>query len=250
VLRRDRARDIFTRSVEGRRYDNGIVLRPGTTIIRGGVGSYFPGGVSFFGGWYNTPVAGTYWSPYGFYSGMPVWVQPSTVIYAPPAAVYIENRVYDDPYDRSRRALDDYYLNRRDGDNRPRRQRPEDRYTAELDRAVEDLREAFRTNNIQPLVKLTDPAVRISVVKEGKYQYTLSADEYLDITRDMLRTTDTIDFEVYDVERKADTVAVVTIRHTYTTGDNRDRTVYTCFALERLLGRWTLTQVGTAPARR
>src|SRR5207249_1659114 len=103
----------------------------------------------------------------------------------PPSYVYIEVPIYAGDtcrgYDSE---LNDYYLNRNhyDYDERDR----------ELTQSIDALREAFRYNNIEPLTEITDSQVRISIFRQGKYEYSIEPNDFLDMTRDAMRSTDTI----------------------------------------------------------
>ena len=185
----------------------------------------------------------TFLSPYSYYYGVvPAYIHRRRCYQTPPSYVYIEVPVY--VHDETRgydSDLTDYYLTR-------------DRYDYEgrepsLDRAVDDIREAFRLGNIEPLVNLTDPQVRIAVFLKGKYEYSLDPSDYLDMTRDALHTTETIQFDLYRVQKRAAGVFVVSGKHIYRNRDGERRTVYVSYVLERLADRWTITQVGTSPDR-
>jgi hypothetical protein len=242
---RNRALDIFTRSEEGRRYNNGIVLRGGGYIPDRGVRHYFPHNYCYFP--YYRPawdISLTYYSPYSFYYGVcPPYIYRRHCYYAVPSYTYIEVPIYVGSdargYDRDE---DDYYLNRYRYDEGVDRD-------PELNRAIDDLREAFRYGSIEPLVMLTDPQLRIAIYLRGKYEYSVASSDYLDMTRDMLRTTETVQFDLYRFKRRAAGVFVVSGKHVYTDRDGKKRTVYVSFVLEKLYNRWTLTQVGTAPDR-
>lgn len=243
---RNRAQDIFTRSAEGRRYQHGIVLRQGGYIENQRIRYYFGHGYSYYP--YYCPTydyAVVYYSPFSYYYGVcPPYIYRRHCHYRPPSLVYIEVPVYVNNVSRGYDSdLDDYYLSR---NNYYYDDRNLDRALA---RAIDDLREAFRNCDINLLAELTDPKVHIAVYRRGTYEYSLSPNDYLDMTRDMMRTTETIDFDLYRVRRRARDVYVVSGKHVYRNRDGDRRTVYVSFVLERLRGRWTLTQVGTAPDR-
>ncbi|MCC6728205.1 MAG: hypothetical protein IT208_02585 [Chthonomonadales bacterium] len=242
---RDRALDLFTRSAEGRRYQNGIALRPGAYVPREPVRHYFDSGWSFYPYYGPSYEAGeVYRSPYGYFGSVPPYIYRAHTYYRPPTVVYVEVPVYRNRVSVGFRDDDsDYYL------ADPDYLYEQERVDPDVRRALDDLEEAFERANIGLLVPLTDPAVRIAVLEGGAYQYTLSASDYLDMTRDMLRNVDTVEFHLTRVRRRASGVYVASGRHVYRTGSGVRRTVYVSFALERVLGRWVITQVGYAPER-
>jgi len=203
------------------------------------VRSFFSLGFAFYPSYCPTyDFASVYYSPYYFYYGnCPPYIYRHGCFYGPPPVVYVEVPVYVGAdargYDTG---PDDYYLRRRYDDHDP-----------ELDRAIDDIRETFRGGNIEPLVQLVDPKVRIAVFQKGKYEYSLESNDYLDMTRDALTTTDTVQFDLYRVQRRAAGVYVVSGKHVYKNHEGEDRAVYVSYVLEKLGGRWTLTQVGTSP---
>ena len=136
---------------------------------------------------------------------------------------------------------DDYYLERRDTYTDPSRLPDRD-----LETAVHDLREAFRFSDINMLTNLTDPSVRIAIFLKGKYGYSLNPNDYLDMTRDMFASTETLQFDLKRIRRRSADVYVASGKQVYLNRDNKRRTVFLSFVFERVHGRWTITQVGTA----
>src|SRR5262249_19179967 len=140
--RRDRARDLFTRSAEGRRYQNGIALRDGGYISSGRIRHYFPYGYSYYPYYSPTFSFGlTFYSPYSYYYGScPPYVYRRHCYYSTPSVVYVEIPVYTDyearGYDSG---FDDYYLSR----NEYRYEYDSRGRDPDLDRAIDAIREAF-----------------------------------------------------------------------------------------------------------
>ncbi len=242
--RPNRGHDVFTRSAEGRRYNSGIVLREGYRISNPRLTHYFSHGYSYFPYYCPTYDASlVLYSPYSYYYGCyPSYIYRHRTFYRRPALIYIEIPVYAGNdcrgYDND---LDDYYLNRShyDLDERDR----------DLRQATDALREAFRYNSIEPLVEITDPGVRIAIFRKGNYEYSVEPNDFLDMTRDAMRATDTISFALYRFKRRAAGVYVISGKHIYRNREGERRTVYVSYVVERLNSRWVLTQVGTAPDR-
>ena len=240
---RFQAHRIFTHTQEGRRYDNGIVLRPGTSIREDWQRHYFPRGrfhYPYYWPSYNSVTV--YQSPFGFYFGVCApFILRAHTHHVPPVVVYVDIPVYSGDtcrgYEPIRREDNfsnlDYLMQREPG----------------LASAVDDLREAFARGNIDSLVTLTDPNTKIAVFLKGKYEYSLDSNDYLDMTRDAFQTTQTISFDMTRIHERAAGVYVVSGEHTYVDPSGRARKVYVSFVIEEIRGVWTLTQVGTAPDR-
>ncbi|HSV75345.1 MAG TPA: hypothetical protein VLH79_16450 [Chthonomonadales bacterium] len=244
--RRDRAHAIFTRSSEGRRFETGITLRPSHRIHNVHVRRFFRSGVSHFPYYWPTyQHTFVHFSPFSFYYGVcPPFILRRHTYYRRPTVIHIEVPVFRDRvfygFDAYR---DDHYLS-----DRLYRLYDRDLPVAVRD-AFADIEEAFRYGDIDMLARYADPSTRIAVFRKGEYEYSLHANDYLDMTRDAMREWDTLEFDLTRVRRRSDAVFVASGRHDYRDREGRRRTVFVSFAVERLFGRWVLTQVGTAPDR-
>ena len=244
---RDRAYDVFSRSREGRRYNNGVILRSGGYLPDRGLRGYFPREYCYYPYYYpRYEPSLVFYSPYNYYYGVCApYIYRRHCHYYPPVSVWIDVPIYlGVEFSRWRGYDDDYYLDRRDTYTDPSRLPDRD-----LETAVLDIREAFRFNNINLLANLTDPQTRIAIFLRGKYEYSLDANDYLDMTRDMFATTETLQFDLERIRRRSPDVYVVSGKQVYMNRDNKRRSVFLSFVMERVHGRWTLTQVGTAPDR-
>jgi hypothetical protein len=115
--------------------------------------------------------------------------------------------------------------------------------------AIDELHEAFRGGNIDSLVALTDPNIEIAVFLQGKYAYSMPSSDFLDLARDAIASTKTIQFDLTVLHKRAEGVFVVSGKHVYQDSTRHSRSVYVSYVLEDVGGQWTLTQVGTAPDR-
>ena len=239
---RNTARDIFTRSEEGRRYDRGLSLRPAIRYTHPHFQPYFPHGYFYYPHYSHTYVSfEVIASPYHFYYGVcPPYIHRRYVYHRPPRVVYIEVPVYiENRYYGYRDSS--YYLNSSPWwrDNRS--------IEPALRRSIEDLEDAFRYSDINRLVYLTDAGIEIAVFSQGKYEYSLTANDYLDMTRDFMVSADTIAFDVFRVRRRSYDVYNLAAKHVYRSHDRQTRVVYLSFVLERIRNDWVITQVDTAP---
>jgi hypothetical protein len=235
----------FTHSLDERRFDNGVALRRGVTVTDRRFDAYFPHHVYSYPHYVLTREPGrVVVSPFSFYVGVfPPYIERSAVIVAAPPRVFIDVPIYvhDDYQPAGGSGGGGYYLNRRDDDNRWKDD-------PELSDAVYNLEDTFRNDDIALLAPLTDPNANIAIFTKGRYQYSLPANDYLDMTRDFLRSAHTTTFAAYRVHRKAPGVYQVFARHTYQDQDGTSHTVYLCIVLQRLNDRWTITQIDSSPA--
>jgi len=181
-------------------------------------------------------------TPYYFYFGVfPMYVYRQYVYYRTPRVVYIEVPIYVEGVYRGYRD-DDYYLN-------TVWWRDDRTLDSEVRRAAEDIEDAFRYSDIDRLANLTDPNTDIAIFTQGRYQYSLRPNDYLDMTRDFMVATDTERFDVFRVRRRSYNAYTLSAKHVYRGRDGERHTVFLSFALERIRGYWTITQVDTAPER-
>ena len=241
---RDEGRVRFTHSTEERRFDNGVALRRSAPIADHRFDAYFPHHYYSYPHYAVGRDAGrVVFSPFNFYVGIfPPYIDRSAVIIASPRRVFIDVPIYVHgdyrPYEGGR---DDYYLNRGEDDRW--------RNDPDVKRAVYDMEDAFRNEDIALLAPLTDPSANISIFARGRYEYSLNPSDYLDMTRDFLRSAHTTGFTAYRVHPRAAGVYQVFARHTYQDQNGQSRTVYLCIVMERINERWTITQVDTSPSR-
>jgi len=237
------AHRLFTKTAEGRRYDNGVLLRKGSPVREDWQRRYFPRGSFHFPKYRQSySPASTAISPFGFYYGVcaPFIALDHTHRY-PPAAVYVDIPLYSGNECEGYPPIgaDENYVDR------------DSLLGAEpgLTNAVDEIREAFGAGDIDALVTLVDPRIAIAVFLKGQYVYTLDATDYIDLTRDAFRSTETIAFGITRIHQRADGVYAISGDHTYRAHDGSTRKVYVSYVLEDIRGVWTLTQVGTAPDR-
>ncbi|HZP83539.1 MAG TPA: hypothetical protein VFB21_17980 [Chthonomonadaceae bacterium] len=253
-------RERFRKSLEGFIYFNGIRGRHHHTFYYGWGDYYFPGGAAYYPFYYPTYIDGlTLYSPYAYYYGvLPAFISLNNVYYTPPRYIYVPVPVYNNygGYQGWRTDdVDDYYLNReRKGkdDTKPRGDdyrigEKESKNDKSVEAAADDIRKAWQNGDIELLAKHIRRDSRIAVYLRGKYQYSLDAGDYLDMTRDAFQTTKTIRVELDNVKKKENDVYTLTGRHVYRSKDGQQRTVFISFVLEKMDDNYIITQVGTAP---
>jgi len=225
----------FTHSAEGRRFDNGVTLRRSVVHTDRRLDAYFPHHTVSYPHYVTTRVVGSVViSPFSFYAGVfPPYIERSHVIFSRPSRVFIDVVI-----DGGRR--DDYYLSRRGDDTRWRND-------TDLKHSVYDLEDAFKNEDIELLAPLTDPGTKIAIFARGHYEYSLDANDYLDMTRDFMRSVHTTDFDAYRVHYKTNGVYQIFARHSFKDQDGQSKVVNLCIVVERIGDRWTITQIDSSP---
>jgi hypothetical protein len=83
----------------------------------------------------------------------------------------------------------------------------------------------------------------------GKYSYGLDTADYIDMTRDALDNTKTVQFSLDSVKRRADGVSEARGKHLYARRDGKNRAVYVSYVLEKRDKSYYITEVGASPDR-
>jgi hypothetical protein len=164
------------------------------------------------------------------------------VVLVRPVRHYRYVPVYFDDY-----YYDDYYLSRGD-------YYPYDGYyfsssiRKSLRSALDDIERAWDESDSDLLLRYAASGRKIDVFSKGKYSYSIDKEDYRDMTRDAMETFDTADFDFTNVKLRAPDEAIAYGEHTYYMDDDETRTVYVSYTLQRILGRWYITEVGSSPS--
>ena len=114
-----------------------------------------------------------------------------------------------------------------------------------LDEALADIRGAWVSGRFD----LIDPHVRagqtIAILLDGQYDYTISSDDYLPMTRDAIADLDTVSF-VWDKVREGRNGMVTAFgEHSYRSSETT-RTVYVSYTLQKAGRDYYITEVGSS----
>ncbi len=252
----------FRNSQEGRLYYHGYYGPAHHHIYYNWGNVYFPDSWGYYPNYYPGFVSGvTVLSPYAYYYGaFPPFISMDDVSYQPPQYIYVPVPVYDPNGSYQGWKSDDvdnYYLNSDKARNQATDQNGQNYRIGEggqkakspAQAAVDDIQKAWQTGDIEPLAKHIRRDSRIAVYLRGKYQYSLDAGDYLDMTRDAFRSMHTEHFDLDQLHLKQNGIYTVTGRHVYKNDVGQDRTVFISFVLEKTDAdnEYVITQVGTSP---
>ena len=76
-------------------------------------------------------------------------------------------------------------------------------------------------HSITLLTPLTDPGTKLAIFARGHYEYSIEPNDYLDMTRDFMRSSHTTGFEVYKVRYRASGAYQLFAKHSYRGDDGR-----------------------------
>jgi hypothetical protein len=114
-----------------------------------------------------------------------------------------------------------------------------------LDETVSRLVDAFRYSDVTSLDALVPRNSTVDIYVDGDYAYSLSSDDYYDITADMIQSVYTRNFVVERVQRTRDGGLWVVARHEFLDAWNAQQRTWLTFYLERRGDRYVITQAGT-----
>lgn len=118
-----------------------------------------------------------------------------------------------------------------------------------IDRTLADVRRAWIRNDWDLFRDYVRPDERMHVYIDGRYSYSIDGVDYLDMTRDALERTDTIDIDFYSVKRSDCDRYIAYGTHTYYDIDGQKKCVYVSYTFERVRGEWVIVEVGSSKNR-
>jgi len=229
----------FRRVGERPRYDSGRVVSYRPPRHSGGFYYYDCGWPAYrnvplrYGYWYFEAVPHyTLRSVYCYYDYFPFIPVARVIIIHRPVIAYVEVPIviHEEVYE-----TDDYYL--------------EARGTNSLDHALSDIRSAWKLGDSDLLLRHVRSDIRIDVLLDRSYAYSVNSDDYEDMTRDAVRSTDTTDFDWYSVRGRGDDRVIAYAKHKFYNPSGERKVVYVSYLLERRGGEWVITEVGSSLKR-
>lgn len=163
---------------------------------------------------------------YGYFPYVPV---TSVVVVERPKVVYIE--VPLTLKEKHNYYEDDYYLGNSNYG---------------LDGVLNDIRRAWEQNNSSLLLKHTSDDVRIDVVMDKGYMYSVNAEDYRAMTLDAIDHTETISFSFDSVCNRGDNKVIAYGKHNFYSPDGGTKSLYISYELERHGNEWVIDQVGSS----
>ena len=191
--------------------------------------------VSFYSPWYfDDPFYTGFWYPgwypsiYTYYGWGPRWCRPpSLIVYDyDPYPIYVSRTPYYTPY---------YYSERTRLD------------VAGVDTAMSDIRRAWLDSDADRLAGYLRDDRKTAVYFDGKYAYSLSADDYYRMTLDAMSTIRTEGLVFNDPQWITATEVRFTGRHIFYNMDDERESVYVAYRLHRYGRDWYIIAVDSSP---
>lgn len=163
-------------------------------------------------------------SVYVYYYTMPAYISTERVVVIE-RPVFIEVPVF--------KYRDSYYLER----NLPHR----------LDATIGDIQRAWRYNSPDLIRRHLRFDMFIAIYLQGKYAYSIPAEDYFMMTLDAMRNIRTVRFAFDEIRRRTNDAYVLYGQHVYEDEDHQLRTTYISYTVERIDNEWYITEVGSSP---
>jgi len=127
---------------------------------------------------------------------------------------------------------DDYYLAARDSN--------------ELDYALSDIRKSWTDNRADLIDNHVNDDQSIAVLLDGKYDYSVEARDYVQMTSDAIDQTKTISFTWESVKQRTDGEYTAFGKHVYHDSYDKEQTVYVSYTLRKIGSHYIIVEVGSS----
>ncbi|MCL5103647.1 MAG: hypothetical protein M1133_05975 [Armatimonadetes bacterium] len=115
-----------------------------------------------------------------------------------------------------------------------------------LEIAMADIREAWLDGRPDLIDRHLSGSQRIAVLLDGRYDYSVDADDYNQMTSDAIDEVRTISFTWESVRQRTDGDFTAFGRHVFRDSSDIIRTLYVSYTLSRIGGDYVITEVGTS----
>ncbi len=230
----------FTKTANGRHYDNGLNLRKGILASTTWQKRYFPSGHYHYPNYRTSWVAGsTFFSPFGFFYGVCVpFIGTAGCGFFPPSVTFIDLPAYN--------GVNCSGFTDDDQDNLISDPNLETEEPGLLN-AMDCLTETFQGGNVDGLATLVSPNMQIAIYLRGQYQYSMAPNDYIDVARDAIKAISNVSFTLNYLHQRSPNVFSVGGKQIYTDRSGNEQVAWVSYVLQDISGQWTLTQVGNAP---
>jgi len=206
----------------------------GPGLVRGG---YRTGYFGYHGGWRDSFFAFPFYVFDPFFASC--YVSPWYYYPCLPGYVAAPNVVIVDSYPSTNWTGDDYDWS------------PGSRTTtnAQLDDSVQDLVAAFEADDHKAIDRVAPHSGNVNIYVDGKYSYSLKANDFYDTYVDGIESTKTDRYEVLDVKANANGTARVVAKHVYNDPWGNRTYVYHSYFLVKEGDDYVIREFGTSDYR-
>ncbi len=111
--------------------------------------------------------------------------------------------------------------------------------------ALDDVRDAFELNSTRYGERVLPQSGQVAIFNDGKYDYSLGADDFQDMFFDGIEQSKTVKYEILESQVRGDEVRL-RARHEYTDSWGQNQVVFHSYTLRRERdGRYVIREFGT-----
>ena len=206
----------------------------GGVLVRGG---YRTGYFGYYGGWRDSFFAFPFYVFDPFFSAC--YVSPWYYYPCLPGYVAAPNVVIVDSYPSTNWSGSDYDW------------APGSRTTSNpiLDDSIQDIVESFEADDHKAIDRVAPHSGNVNIYVDGKYSYSLKANDFYDTYVDGIESTKTDRYEVVDVKANANGTARVVAKHVYNDPWGNRTYVYHSYFLVKEGDEYVIREFGTSDYR-
>ncbi len=112
--------------------------------------------------------------------------------------------------------------------------------------AVDDIRKAWLNGDYERLQARFKPEGTIGIYPDGKFKYSVSAKEFLNVAKEAMTRFDTTAFDLERPKSLQDGRVFVAGKHVFMDEDKKRQETQISYVLERTGGRWYIVEAGSA----
>ena len=196
-------------------------------------GYFFYGAPGFYGAFnygywglgisYGCYAPDCYYSPF-YYYGFPYVYAPRVEVVDVP--VYTYTAVPQYTYG------NDYYLS-------------PGNYTG-LNAVIGNIADAWNSNNPNLLLQYVGDNTDVGIYMNGSYSYSLPGTDYQAMIKDAMNRIRTVDFNVYNIQKRSDGAYVIYAKHELYDAENNHKVVYVTYTLNQTDNGWAIVDTGSS----
>jgi len=169
-------------------------------------------------------------SPWYYYASLPPYLNSNRIIIV---NNFPTTNWYGQPYEYNRPDFSNRWDNNRN----------------EVDYAVADIEDAFQRGDRRAVNRLVPRRGNVNIYTDGRYSYSLNADDFYDLYLDGIENARTRRYEILDVQTSRNGGIRVYARHEYTDPWDRRETVWHQYYMERDRNSYVIREFGTSYQR-
>jgi hypothetical protein len=122
-------------------------------------------------------------------------------------------------------------------------------YQSDLRDTLNDISQAWESRDVEKFMDRVSQDDNVAVYIKDEYAYSLSWQDYHDMTRDAMKSIKTRSFDIYSTKQRDNGDVVAYAKHVYTDREGKEKSVYVSYTLHKSNGEWFITEAGASSDR-